>query len=200
MLLGHDPGQPLYVIGRGIGADEIAFWIHQTESVEVHRVTTEEFQNLPRGAQCIIGFWNMEYRQWFLNQIKVSDHRWISYVHPRAWVTNIDCIGQGTVILGMAHLCYGVTLGDFCLIGEFCNVGHGTRLGNNVIMTPNNIIAGSTTVGDDVLFLQCCSIRDKITIANQVTFCMNSVVTKDIREPGHYMHNRKVSKIDITPV
>lgn len=199
MLSGYDPSQPLYVIGRGIGADEIAHWIYQTESVDVLRATTEEFENLAPGTQCIIGFWNMDYRRWFIDHTKNFHRKWISYVHPRAWVTDLDRIGQGTVILGMAHLCYGVQLGDFCLIGEFCNVGHGTRLGRNVVMTPNNIIAGSTVVGDDVLFLQCCSIRDKIQIANNITFSMNSIVTKNVLESGHYIHNRKVSEIKISP-
>lgn len=197
MLLGYDHAQPLYVIGRGISPDEIAHWIQQTESIKVHRVSTEEFLNLSEDAQCVIGFWNMDYRKNFIQNIKYHKRRWISYVHPRASVTDLDSVGKGTVILGMAHLHYGVHLGNFCLIGAFCNVGHGTQLGQNVVMSPNTIIGGSTTIGNDVLFSQCCSVRDKIKISDSITFAMNSILTKDVSESGYYIHHKKVSSIKI---
>jgi len=192
MLLNYNSGQPLYVIGQGISVQEIAHWIKETESIDVFPVTTEDFVNLSDNSQGIIGFWNFSYRKEFIEKIKTLKRRWPTYIHPQTYVTNQNLIGQGTVVLSMSVLGYGVSVGDFCMIGEFCKIGHNTQLGNNVVMTPGSIIGGSTKIHDNVWLGQSSSVKDQLNITNNVEFLMNSVVTKDILESGKYYGNKKV--------
>ena len=197
MLLNYNPTDPLYVIGKGVTAREIACYISKETGSTIPTVTIEEFQTLPDNSQCVMGFFDVELRAEFLKNIDRFQRRWPSWIHPTSSVVNVESIGQGIVIYSLSHIGYESKIGDFSILAVQTNIAHGVQLGRNAIVCPDTLIGGSTIVGDNVFFGQKCSIRDRIQIASNVTLYMNSVVTRSITEPGTYYGNRKALTTDV---
>lgn len=193
MILNYQGREPIYVIGSGVVADEIQAWIQADTLNAVIQISHDAFADLPTGSHCVLAFWNINYRQQFLEQQNTQLYQWPIYVHPRAYVVKVDSLKPGTVIYPMSNIGHGIDIGSFALVGPVCQIGHGARLGQNVVVSPGTVIGGSTVVGDHVLFGQQSSVRNQITIGNQIRFAMNSVVTKDIVEPGDYYGNKRTN-------
>lgn len=193
MLLHHDVSQPLYLIGSGVVTEGEAAWLRQESNVTVKITPPETFAHVPKGSQCMLGFWTMHYRNTFFSLHDINQYDWPIFLHPRAVVgTDHERIGKGTIVYPLAYIGHDVTIGPFGLIGQLSSIGYGTKLGENVVVGPGTVIGGSTTVDNNVFFGQSCSIKDKIFIADTSSFCMNSVVTKSIEQSGKYFGNRKV--------
>ena len=193
MLNNFDPDRPLYVVGTGNTAYELAEFIQRDPSVYVTVVDVEKYLQLEDHAQCMIGFQNIEYRMDFIDRSKNLLRHWPSYIHPLADFCQSASIGKGVVI--GPHTCIGhrVKLHDFCFISPFSLIGHGSALGNNFVCSPGVIVGGSTTVGNNVCVGLSSCIKDKISICDDVILQMTSVVTKSILQPGTYYGNKKLT-------
>jgi UDP-3-O-[3-hydroxymyristoyl] glucosamine N-acyltransferase len=193
MILNYHSAEVIHVIGTGLVAEEIQTWLQADSLNPVVIVDHKDFADLPVGSHCVLGFWNINYRQQFLEQCNTQLYQWPIYVHPRAYVVDVYALKPGTVIYPMCNIGYGVGMGSFGLVGPMCQVGHGSRLGSNVVISPGTVIGGSSMIGDHVLFGQHSSVRNKIVIGNQIKFAMNSVITRDITESGEYYGNKRAN-------
>jgi UDP-3-O-[3-hydroxymyristoyl] glucosamine N-acyltransferase len=192
MLSNFDSNKPLYVIGQGHSAHELAEFIQRDPTVDVTVIDVGKYFELQDYAQCLIGFQNIEYRVNFINRSKNLLRCWPSYVHPLADICQSSSIGKGVVIGPQTCIGHSVKLQDFCYISPFSLIGHGSVLGNNFVCSPGVIVGGSSIVGDNVFVGLSSCIRDKISVCNDVTFQMTSVVTKSITESGTYYGNKKI--------
>lgn len=197
MLINYIISDTLYVVGRGINSTELHDRLQKEQIGKVELITTEEFFNLPDNSQCIIGIWDVAYRKTFIESAKHKPIRWISYVHNKAFISDITGIGQGVVIYPFAYLGYGVKIGNFSMVGQHTNIGHGAHLGQNNVVCPGVVFGGSVIAGNNVLFGINCTVRDNLTIADDVTFFMGSLVSKHITGPGVYYCNRKAKDTEI---
>jgi len=193
MLVNYHPEQPLYILGNGIYAQELnAFIVNETHG-EVKLVLPDNFFTIPKHAQCIIGFQNIDYRKKLLATIDLEQYSWPSYVHPTAVVIDQQSISAGVVISPLSVIGHKVQLGEFCNIGILAKVGHGSNIGLNTVISPGTNIGGSTLIGQNVFFGQQCSIRTKIVIGSNICFAINSLITKNIVDPGMYYGNKKIN-------
>jgi len=193
MLINYDSSSPVYVIGTGIPAQEISSWIKQEYSdADVKNISHEEYEKLPEGCQCVIGFANPEYRKNLIYGSTCQKQRWLTFIHPTSLVENVDNIGVGSVVEPKSTVMYAVSIGNFAWITPHVMIGHGSKIGVNFIVNPGTIIGGSTIIGDNVLVGQFSSVKDRVTVGNDIEFTMNSVVTKDITEAGKYYGNKKI--------
>jgi len=194
MLLNYDPLAPLYIIGTSVAASELQNWISQETLGAVITISKDEYYNLPADSQCIIGFQTIQYRINFLQTI-YNNTRWVTYIHPRAFVSDSTKLGNGTTIGPLTCINHKVTVDKHASIGPLVTIGHGATLGNNCVISPGVVIGGSAVVGDNVYFGQSSSVRDKITICSNTNFAMTSAVTKDIEQSGTYISNKKTNII-----
>ena len=190
MLINHDPSRPIYVIGKCATATGIVHFLKSEGPVE--NISVEEYHNLPAGSQCMLGFFNMQYRTKFFDSTDVDQHTWPTYIHDNAVVVSPEQVARGCVIWPCSFVGHAVTVSEFSMISQITSVGKDTVLGRNCMITPGGVIGGSTVIGNNVYFGQTSSIKDKITICDDVMFLMNSVVSKDIPNPGKYYGNRKL--------
>ena len=193
MILNYHSRDPIHVIGSGVVAEEIRAWLQADNLNPVITVDHTDFADLPAGSHCVLAFWNISYRQQFLEQHNTQLYQWPIYVHPRAYVVDVYALKPGTVIYPMSNIGHGADVGSFALVGPQCQIGHGARLGQNVVVSPGTVIGGSSVVGDHVLFGQQSSVRNRIEIGNQIRFAMNSVITRNITEPGDYYGNKRAN-------
>jgi UDP-3-O-[3-hydroxymyristoyl] glucosamine N-acyltransferase len=192
MLIDYDCFKTLYILGDGIVAKELQAWISSEVTGSVQVISPDKYMTLPDQSQCMIGFQNIQYRQNFLLTALSYSRVWPTFIHPTAFVTNVELIESGTVISPMAAIGFNVSIAKFGMIGLHSKLGHNDKLGQNVVVSPGTTIGGSTTIGNNIFFGQSSSIRDKITICDNVIFNMNSIVTKDIMDAGVYYGNKKI--------
>lgn len=190
MLFYYNPLQPIYIIGIGIFAHELNFWISKSHGVDIHCRSVEELDSLPDNSQCLLGFQNITFRTTVLASVKNKPINWISFVHPTAWVCQSELIQPGTIVGPVCSIGYQAQIGQHCIINTSCKIGHGDILGHNVVTGPATIIGGSTCIGDNVYTGQATSIKDKINIGSNICFAMNSIVTQDILQVGNYYGNK----------
>lgn len=193
MLLYYDITKPLYVIGNSVMTEEIVNMVkHSSPLGQVQMVDHEHAAALPQGSQCMLGFADIQYRQNWIQHGINAQWRWPSFIDPGATIDDTATIGPGCVIYANAMVGYEVTLDGYALIGPFCYLSHGCTFGHNVVAPMNVFLGGSSSIGNNVWFGQCSSVRDKIKIADNAWFIMNSIVTKDITKPGKYLGSKKV--------
>jgi UDP-3-O-[3-hydroxymyristoyl] glucosamine N-acyltransferase len=194
MLYNYNSTQPLYIAGSGPYAQDLKSWLSKEQCGHVEIIEHDRFGLIRPGSQVIIGFKDTDYRKNFLSKTKEFNYVWPTFVHSTAVVTSDLPITNGIVVSPLAVLCHDVLLNEFCVIGITAVIGHCTRIGFNTVINQGTIIGGSTKVGDHVYVGQKCSIKDKVNIHDNVFLSMNSVVTKNIDNPGQYVGNRPTIK------
>ena len=192
MLINCDVTKDFYVIGSTAVAYELAHHISQEAIGKVQLIDVDSVLQLPENSQCVIGFLNIEYRLNFLNKVRDLTLTWPTFIHSTAHVTSPELVTPGTMILPLAFLGHAVKLGNFAFISQTTSIGHACQFGTNTVISPGTTMGGSTTIGDNVAFGQACSIKDKLIIGSNINFFMNSIVTKNIDNPGSYYCNKKV--------
>jgi UDP-3-O-[3-hydroxymyristoyl] glucosamine N-acyltransferase len=195
MLIGYDKSLPLWILGTGISAQQIRSYIKQTDNVEATCLPPERFSLLTSNDQCIPGFYN--YRNSFSQFVESITVPWVTYIHPLAFIDSTSKIGSGSVIMPLAMIDFESTIGRISMISSYSMIGHGASIGNHSVICPNSCIGGSTHIGDNFWCGQSVIIADRLTITNNVTCIMSSVVTKNIIESGRYFGNRKVKTLEI---
>ena len=193
MLIDYNHTNPLYIIGDGVVTDGLVEYIQQDTHGRVQAITKEEFLTLDSDSQCIVGFWNFEYRKNFFSYALTYPRKWPTFVHKDAFVASSVQIGQGTVIYPMASILNNATIGNFGLIGCNTHIGHGTNLGHNNILAPGVILGGSSSTGNNIYYGMTTAVKDRVVIASNVFLNMTSRVTKNIDHPGTYYNNRKLN-------
>ncbi len=95
-------------------------------------------------------------------------------------------IGYGTIICHGSVLTTNINIGIHCHINLNSTIGHDTNFGNFVTIAPGVNISGKCNVGNNINFGTNSSVRQGITICDNVVIGMGSCVVKNITEPGIY--------------
>lgn len=75
-----------------------------------------------------------------------------------------------------------------------CNIGHTCFIDEDTCLAPGVRVAGATRIGKNCFIWSGALIADCISICDDVTIGMGSVVTKDITKPGVYYGNPCIYK------
>jgi len=82
---------------------------------------------------------------------------------------------------------YGpTTIGEGCIFDNICHVAHNVTIGKNCIIITGFMCAGSSTLGDRVVASGGTTIKDHVTICDDVYLMHRAGVIKDITQPGMY--------------
>lgn len=123
-----------------------------------------------------------------LKIIKGLDGRLISVKHMGNVVIEKDVeIGPYTVI--HRSLFESTIISEGSKIGAKCNIAHNCKVGKNSILTMNILMGGSSHIGDNCWVGMSTTIRNGISICNDVMIGQESNVVSNIYEPGLYYGN-----------
>lgn len=112
-----------------------------------------------------------------------------SFVHPTALIMDDKTIkmGKGCFIGAYSILTTDILLGDHALLNRGVHLGHGCRIGDYFSAMPSSVVSGDVKIGNKVYLGTNASVKEKITICDDVTIGMNSPVHHDILESGIYV-------------
>lgn len=81
-------------------------------------------------------------------RIRASGHQELAtLVHPRAWIGNRVCLGQGTIVHAAANVTTDVTVGNHVILNKGCTIGHDVVIGDYVFVAPHALV-GCSEVGE----------------------------------------------------
>ncbi len=106
-------------------------------------------------------------------------------IHGHAHVYGGDCtIGRGGILAPGCRLTANVQIGDYVVLGVNCAIGHDAVIGDYVSCHPGCQVSGHVRVGAGTMLGTGTCIREKLTIAENVTVGAQSCVVKSIGEPN----------------
>ena len=105
-----------------------------------------------------------------------------SIISPSANVSKHAQIGQGTVIMNLAHIGPNVVIGDNVIINTQAVIEHDATVGNHCHISTGAILNGNATVKNGVFFGSRSVCKEGITIENNAVIGMGLSVRKNIPE------------------
>lgn len=116
-----------------------------------------------------------------------SNAKFFTAIHKSVQILdkNIE-IGEGSIICSNVVLTTNIKLGKHAQLNLLTTIGHDVVTGDYFTTAPGAKISGNCNIGNKVYIGTNSSIREKITIVDDVTIGLNSGVVKNILEPGVY--------------
>jgi len=114
--------------------------------------------------------------------------KYFTVIHKSVQIldSNVE-IGEGSIICPNTILTTNIKIGKHTHLNLGSTVGHDTLIGDFFTTAPGVKISGNCIIGNRVYFGTNSSVREKITICDDVIIGLNGGVVKNINEPGTYV-------------
>ncbi len=177
--------------GTVIFAEEDAFWKERT-IMDTPVLALSAIRNEP--YRFVIAIGNPNVRRHIADTMPTST-RWATLIHPSAIMSDWVTLGTGSIICAGVILTCNISLGRHTHLNLNTTVGHDMTAGDFLTTAPGVAISGNCSFADNVYIGSNAAIREKTTVAGNVTIGMGAIVVKDIFEHGIYAGNpaRKIS-------
>ena len=114
--------------------------------------------------------------------------KFFTYIHPTALImdSNIE-IGEGSFIGAYSILTTNIKIGKHTILNRGNHIGHNCNIGDYFSLMPGAIISGDCNIGSNVFVGSISTIKEKLTLCNDLIIGLNSGITKNIFESGTYI-------------
>ena len=130
---------------------------------------------------------NSKDREDIIKQLPTNT-QYFTFIHPTAQLMSNDItIGEGSFIGANSIITCNVEIGKHAILNRGVHIGHDCKIGDYFSAMPGSIVSGNVNLGNKVYLGTNSSIREKITICDEVTIGLNTGVFKDIKESGVYV-------------
>ena len=86
------------------------------------------------------------------------------------------------------------TIGPRTKLDNLVHIAHNCTIGADVVMAAGAMVAGSTTMGDRCVLAGQVGVSGHLTISADCRFAGDTVVLRDVPEPGEYMGHPMMTK------
>jgi len=104
----------------------------------------------------------------------------LTAIHPRATVSRLAALGEGTVAGAGAIIAAGTTAGPHCALTLGASIDHDARLGHNVFVGQGARISSSVEVHDNVVVEMGASINSRVVIGESARVTGGAFVNTDV--------------------
>jgi sugar O-acyltransferase (sialic acid O-acetyltransferase NeuD family) len=113
--------------------------------------------------------------------------KFFTHIHESVLIMDKNIqIGEGSIICAGSILTTNINVGKHTHLNLLTTIGHDTVVGDYFTTAPGAKISGNCNIGECVYFGTNSSVREKITICDNVTIGLNGGVVKNINEEGVY--------------
>ena len=106
--------------------------------------------------------------------------RFISLVHPTAYVASTASIGAGCIVAPFCALGDNARLGDHVIMTWYASAGHGTVIGSFSMLSPHAVVNGGATLDRGVFLGTHASINPLVKIGAWTKVAAGSVVYESV--------------------
>lgn len=158
--------------------------------ITLHKIRTDCFY--------IMGIANLEYKKKFVELFLGNGARFLTFVHPTAYVSPSAKLGDGVIIAPFANIGPNVKIGDFTLVNSRASLGHDVEVGSFNFIAPNVCFSGFTKIGNENLFGIGSLTIPHIEIGNNNKISAGMVVDKNVHSDEVVFHRFKEKVIAVT--
>lgn len=126
------------------------------------------------------GVKDMAPRRRVYEAFKKSGYRFLTLIHPTAFVAGDAIIGEGAQIMAGAIVITGSQVGENTIINTRASVDHDCVLGAHCHIAPGSTLSGSVRVGDGTLIGTGASVIQGITLGEHCVVGAGAAVVRDI--------------------
>lgn len=125
-----------------------------------------------------------------------SETIYTTLYHSNSTIMHLSTLQQGSVVTAGSIITTNISIGKHAHVNLNSTIGHDCIIGDFFTTAPGVNISGHCKIGNNVYLGTNASVKNGITICDNVTVGMGSVVTKNITEEGVYVGNplRKLEK------
>lgn len=183
------------IIGNGGHAKEVIAHLSDDICVFVSDefYDTNEINSLPLSKfdpdiyEVMICVGNSSLREKIFKQLP-QQTKFFSFIHPTALILDKNNkIGEGSFIGPYCILTTNVEIGSHSILLRNVSIGHDCRIGDYFSAMPGTVISGNVFIGRRNYFGNNSTIRENLSINDDITIGMCSCVTKNIIETGTYV-------------
>ncbi len=113
-------------------------------------------------------------------QAKAAGYRLASYVCNRSVTWPDLSVGENCLILENQTIQPGVKIGNNVQIWSGNHLGHGSHIGDHTYIASHVVISGHCKIGQRCFFGVNATLKDFITVGDEVFVTMDASVTKDV--------------------
>ena len=133
---------------------------------------------------CALG--DPEVKQRYVDVIAAKGGRFVSVIHPTAYVGHNVKIGDGSIICPNATITNDTVLGEHVILNVGASINHDNRIGAFSTICPGCRLAGRVTIGKYVFIGTGASLIPDVTLGDNVYVAAGATVTKSF-ESGRLM-------------
>ncbi|HDS1758574.1 MULTISPECIES: acetyltransferase [unclassified Pseudomonas] len=151
-----------------------------TGSWEVVGTGDDLLKRLSEFDGVVVAIGNNKIRERKISELFSHNAALATLIHPSASVSRYADVGVGTVIFAGAVLHAGATVGVGCILNTGCSVDHDCCLANAVHISPGARLAGDVRVGARSWVGIGSSVRQMITLGEDVVVGVGAAVVADV--------------------
>lgn len=150
-----------------------------------HKILHQEDFN-SKTDEAIIGIGDPVLRHKVTQQLPPDTH-YSTVIHPSASISKYVKIGEGAIITAGCIITVDIEIGKQCQLNLLSTIGHDCKIGDFFTTAPDVNISGLCNIGNFVYFGTNASIKQGISVCDNVTIGMGATVLKNINESGIYI-------------
>ena len=137
---------------------------------------------IQEGDRFIISLGDPALRRVLAERLSHRGARFVSIVHPTAYVAPTARMGSGCVIGPFANVGSHVQLDDHVLLNLYSAAGHDARIGAFSVFSPYSVANGGSTLADGVFLGTHAAISANIRVGAWSKIAAGAVVYRDVPE------------------
>lgn len=157
---------------------------HHTNKVHEHKVLGDIdwlVRTDARDVFIVVAIGNTVAKRKIVESIKQKTNaKFITLVHPRAWIGNRVTIGQGAIICAGALITTDITVGNHVIVNIGSTLGHDAKIEDYVTIAPTVNVSGAVRIGEGADLGTGSTIIQGKVIGEWSIVGAGSVVVRDI--------------------
>ena len=196
----------IIILGAGGFAREVFFYLKSdgvyTDFIFVDDYNQKKSIQINNTSYVIVNDWNFDSyagykflvgvgnpqlkRKLVLKALEIGLKPAKTFIHSTAQLFDVN-IGLGGVIAPGAVITTSVSIGNYLGINLNGTVGHDVLIGDYSQLNPGVHVSGNSTIGELSLLGSGVVINEGLTLNSNLTIGSQSVVVKNLKDPGTYI-------------
>lgn len=128
----------------------------------------------------VLAIGNMDARRRTFEAITEKGGRFLTIVHPRAYVANTAQLAEGVVIYPFAAVSNNARLDVGVKLNYYASVGHDTQLGSYCLLAPYATVNGFGILEEEVYLSTHSTIAPQVRVGARSKLSANSAAMRDV--------------------